>query len=183
MTETERINKQAKAEPLTFERLRSVNVSRCERWHPKGINSWSLSDWAVAMVGEAGEACDVIKKLNRCRDGLAGNKVSEDDLRSELPNEIADTLLYVDLLAAAAGIDLADAVARKFDEVSERNGFPERLTSHLVGVCQWKFDHELYPGMNRYRTSCGADYANSRLPVGERCSCGGIVQEGDGDEQ
>lgn len=112
---------------LTFEMLRASNVTRCVRWHPKGINSWSLSDWAVAMAGEAGEACNVIKKLNRERDGLGGNSVSEQQLRDALGDEIADTLIYLDLLAAAAGIDLAEAVKRKFNAVSVRMSFPERL--------------------------------------------------------
>lgn len=112
---------------LTFAQLREANATRCERWHPEGISSWSLSDWATAAAGEMGELCNVIKKLNRVRDDLPGNKESPAQLMAELPKEIADTVLYLDLLAAAAGIDLAEAVAAKFNEVSERNGFPERI--------------------------------------------------------
>lgn len=115
---------------LTFERLRAANLRRCARWHPGGIGDWSLSDWAVAMAGEAGEAgeaCNVVKKLNRERDGITGNAKGEGDLREDLAAEIADTLIYLDLLAARAGIDLAAAVIDKFNAVSERNGYPDRL--------------------------------------------------------
>lgn len=103
------------------------NLQRCLRWHPAGINSWSLSDWAVALAGEVGELCDAVKKLNRVRDGLVGNKVPEHELHAALWKEAADVYLYLDLFARAARFDLANAVRLKFNEVSERNGFPERL--------------------------------------------------------
>lgn len=112
---------------LTFDELRRVNLARCRRWHPGGVADWSLSDWAVAMAGEAGEACNVVKKLNRERDAIGGNKDADGDLRGALAAEIADTLLYLDLLAARAGINLDAAVADKFNAVSVRMGFPERL--------------------------------------------------------
>ena len=89
---------------------------------PRGLHGWSLSDWGVALAGETGEACDVIKKLNRARDGLSGNKLTTDELQLELAEELADTLAYLDLLAAAAGINLAGAYRQKFNEVSERHG-------------------------------------------------------------
>lgn len=112
---------------LSFGELRRANVSRCARWHPEGLNSWSLSDWAVAAAGEMGEACDLIKKLNRVRDGLVGNRADEAELRAALGKEIADTVIYLDLLAERAGIDLSAVIRAKFNEVSARNGFPERL--------------------------------------------------------
>lgn len=114
---------------LTFAELREVNRSRCARWHPGGIYDWSLSDWGVATAGELGEALNVVKKLNRVRDGLRGNDVDEEALRAQLGDEIADTAIYLDLLAERAGIDLADAIARKFNRTSEKNGFPERLSA------------------------------------------------------
>lgn len=104
-----------------------LNLQRCLRWHPQGINSWSLADWAVAMAGEAGELCNVVKKLNRVRDGLPGNTATPLELRKELIKEIADVYLYLDLLAQSEDIDLFQAVKSKFNEVSIKHGFPERL--------------------------------------------------------
>lgn len=63
---------------LTFECFSAVNRKRCES--PDGFNhaldSWSLSDWFLAVLGEFGEAANVGKKLNRVRDGIPGNKES-----------------------------------------------------------------------------------------------------------
>lgn len=118
--------------PLDFTTLAQANLSRCLRWHPNGgVQSWSLSDWGVAMAGECGEACNVIKKMNRLRDGLVGNEKFSDRtdpaLRSQLADELADLVIYADLVAQAAGLDLAHSIASKFNAVSIRNGFPERL--------------------------------------------------------
>ena len=43
------------------------------------------------------------------------------------PRELADTVAYADLLAQYYGIDLGRAVREKFNHVTERAGFPERL--------------------------------------------------------
>lgn len=112
---------------LTFASLREANLSRCGRWHPGGLSDWSLSDWFTATAGEFGEAANVAKKLNRERDGIAGNDQSESELRAQLADELADVLIYLDILAASEGIDLAEAVRQKFNRTSEKVGFPERL--------------------------------------------------------
>jgi NTP pyrophosphatase (non-canonical NTP hydrolase) len=112
---------------MDFATLRAANLSRCARWHPRGLSEWSLSDWFTATMGELGEAANVAKKLNRERDGIAGNTVSEEQLHADLADEIADVAIYLDILAASEGIDLAKAIARKFNATSEKVGFPERL--------------------------------------------------------
>lgn len=112
---------------MSFDGLRAANMSRCSRWHPRGLNEWSLSDWFTATMGELGEAANIAKKLNRERDGIAGNTVPEEQLRAELADEIADVAIYLDILAASEGIDLQRAIAAKFNKTSEKVGFPERL--------------------------------------------------------
>ena len=103
------------------------NRLRALRWHPAGIDSWSLSDWAVALAGETGELCNVVKKLNRVRDGIAGNKEPAALLQRALADEIADVFIYLDLFAHRAGVNLEDCIRAKFNETSARVGFPERL--------------------------------------------------------
>ncbi len=110
---------------LTFDAFHQVNVSRCLRWHPAGIESWSPSDWITAIVGELGEMASLIKMRNRERDGLPGNKFSP--TTEDIAKEAADVFIYLDLFCAANGIDLGAAVKQKFNEVSERVGFPERI--------------------------------------------------------
>lgn len=112
---------------LTFDEFRAANVARCLKWHPAGINSWSPSDWLTAVTGELGELASLLKMQNRERDGLPGNKFSP--TRKQIADELADVLTYLDLLAAAMGVNLGAAAVEKFNEVSERVGFPDRLRS------------------------------------------------------
>jgi len=110
---------------FTFDQFRAANITRCNRWHPAGINSWSTSDWIVALVGEVGELASLIKMQNRERDGLKGNKFSP--TKKQISDEIADIQTYLDLLAASLEINLGQASIDKFNEISIRNSFPERL--------------------------------------------------------
>jgi NTP pyrophosphatase (non-canonical NTP hydrolase) len=117
--------------------LRAINAARCARWHGPDTEPWSLADWSNAMCGEAGEAANVVKKIRRIdtgtdqdlidfpRDPTERRRIFVDLLAAEL----ADVVIYADLVAAAEGIDLAAAVVEKFNAVSEREGFPERLVS------------------------------------------------------
>lgn len=101
------------------------NLSRCQS--PHGFNhplsSWSLSDWMTATMGELGEAANVLKKLNRVRDGVPGNKETPEELRSMFADELADAFIYLDLLAQAAGIDFPNAIRSKFDRTSQKIGY------------------------------------------------------------
>lgn len=179
--------------------ISKVNLSRALRWHPKGLASWSMSDWACALGGEVGEVCevienplqinhaaalkqlaneigdvyayldlfaqscgaslrtcvegysgkfiynhsqqalalalakysgklqDVVKKLNRVRDGLAGNRQSAIELDRLLMEYIGAMGITLELLAECSGLHLVACVVDKFNDVSERMGLPERL--------------------------------------------------------
>ena len=100
-------------DPLTFQRLRETNVRRCREAFKRCLSDWSLAEWSNAMAGECGEACNLTKKM------LRGDKGGKRDIK-ELGKEIADVVVYADLLAAAAGIDLEKAIIEKFNEVSDR---------------------------------------------------------------
>ena len=103
------------------------NRKRCEA--PNGFNhkleSWSLSDWMTATAGEFGEAANIIKKLNRVRDGIPGNTETPEQLRTHLGDEIADVAIYLDLLAQAAGFDLETIREAKFLKSSQKIGYVE----------------------------------------------------------
>ncbi len=119
---------------LTFREVSAVNRERAREWHgsfPHPDDKWTGADWANAMQGEAGEAGNVVKKLRRIELGLPGNR-SYDDTRREalldkLADEIADTFIYLDLLATYYGVDIPAAVVRKFNRVSDELGLPQRL--------------------------------------------------------
>lgn len=111
---------------LNLEDLRRVNLARKARWHA-GAQPWSGADWSNAMCGEAGEAANVVKKLRRIETNIEQPTPPEHELVWALGEELADVVIYVDLLAQHYGIDLAAQVIDKFNVVSDRYEFPEKL--------------------------------------------------------
>lgn len=122
---------------MDLQTLRDTNVARCARWHEgfpehtgPPYSEWLISDWSNAMGGECGEAQNVVKKIRRLDTGTRGRAAEADRaaLVEKLADEIADTILYADLLAAKEGIDLSAAIVRKFNATSEEYELPERLS-------------------------------------------------------
>ena len=102
-----------KRSQLSFKDLRAISLQRCnDSFFP--IESKDGPWWGNAMAGECGEACNIVKKIDR--DGWTP------ELQQALAKELADVVTYADLLAARFGIDLGCAVAVKFNEVSKRVG-------------------------------------------------------------
>lgn len=103
------------------------NLRRCEA--ANGFNhklsDWSLSDWMTATLGELGEAANIVKKLNRVRDGIKGNAETSEQLHKALADELADAAIYLDLLAQAAGFDLETIREAKFAASSKKIGYFE----------------------------------------------------------
>ena len=118
---------------LTFERLAKINHQRCCRWHEGGPAGWSVVDWSNAAAGEMGETCNAVKKLRRVEGGLAnisepGRQLYErGDAVKQIGQEIADTIIYLDLLAQHLGLDTGELIREKFNATSKKYGFPERL--------------------------------------------------------
>lgn len=125
---------------LTFNTLRGGNVARLpqfknrrgEQAHSEADGSdWKLSAWSNATLGELGEAANLIKKIER-------NDLTLDDARVELGKEFADVVIYLDLLAYRAGINLGQAVMDKFNEVSKRVG-----SNVVIDAEDWHYAAEL----------------------------------------
>ncbi len=96
---------------------------------PTGFNhklsSWSMSDWMTALAGEVGEVANIVKKLNRIRDGIPGNKEDKEELIHALGHELADIAIYLDLFAQAAGYNLEVLREVKFQITSRKIGYTE----------------------------------------------------------
>lgn len=108
--------------------LREKGNSRRDRWHTPDTEPWTGADWSNAMCGEAGEAANVVKKLRRIETGTGSpDGPTEFELLGMLADELGDVIAYADLLAQHYDIDLRAAIARKFNAVSIREGFPERI--------------------------------------------------------
>jgi NTP pyrophosphatase (non-canonical NTP hydrolase) len=108
------------ADKLDFDGLRYVNIKRCEELYFP-LNDWSPTDWACALSGETGEACNKIKKLRR------GDNIPLKDVADEL----ADIIIYVDLLAARLKIDLEEAIISKFNEDTDK--IAKKLNKTFLG--------------------------------------------------
>lgn len=119
--------------PLTFEEVIAASIPRANIWHGGDFKNWSVADWAVAFGGEAGEVLNAVKKLRRIEDHAPNVNDPERQLSTraaavaKIGDELADTFLYMVLLAARENIDLPAAIIRKFNETSVRYGFPQRL--------------------------------------------------------
>jgi NTP pyrophosphatase (non-canonical NTP hydrolase) len=87
-----------------LEALRTANVARNEEW-------WGDATPATAMfranelAGEAGEACNILKKLDRERMGLQGSRATI----GALTEELADVVICCDLLGMHQKIEFPEA--------------------------------------------------------------------------
>lgn len=108
----------------TFDTLRAANEHRQRYWDNGSLD---LAFRGVELAGEAGEALNVIKKLERERRGVAGSRATLD----QLADELADVVICADLIAMAEGINLDEAIARKFNATSVKVGLPTRLVRTL----------------------------------------------------
>ncbi len=101
----------------TLKELREKSVERCNTSFSRGLMDWSPTDWSNAMAGECGETCNLTKKM------LRGDSIPLQDVAFE----IADVIIYADLLAARLGIDLVATIREKFNIVSDRVSSPIRM--------------------------------------------------------
>ena len=97
---------------MNFQLLNKANRERMATTeaYNKCRDEWSIADWSNALAGETGELCNWIKKIRR------GDKI---DL-AEVGKELADIVIYADLLAEQLGLNLGECVRSKFNEVSDR---------------------------------------------------------------
>ena len=106
---------------MSFENLRLANDFRQQEWDQD--NRIDLAYRGNELAGEVGEACNVIKKLERERHGIRGSRAT----REQLAEELADVIICADLIAMQAGINLEDAVREKFNATSEKYGLQTRM--------------------------------------------------------
>lgn len=106
---------------ITIEELQTAHTERQAEWCPEQVPD--LSFRGNEMAGEVGEACNVIKKLERERHGWRGSR----DTKEHLAEELADVVHTAILCAITAGIDLAPAIVKKFNDTSDKNALTVRL--------------------------------------------------------
>jgi NTP pyrophosphatase (non-canonical NTP hydrolase) len=114
---------------LTFEGLRRANMQRLPMFkdgqgrvnHTKADGSdWSPAQWLQAVVGELGEYANLRKKVER-------GDLTMDQAHERLSSELADVVIYLDLLAAQLCIDLGVAITTTWNAKSEKLDIPLRI--------------------------------------------------------
>lgn len=112
--------------------LKKVNEKRSEKGFNVKLLDWKLSQWSNAVAGEVGELCNIIKKVergdyherpkNQSENKDFNNAYAAKDYRADIGKEVADIVIYLDLLCKRENLDLGAEIVKKFNEVSERVG-------------------------------------------------------------
>jgi len=104
----------------SFNGIRNANRDRVLYF---SHDEWNAAEWGNALAGETGELCNILKKM--IRQMPSDPCISE--LRNDAAKEIADVFLYLDFVAAYLDLDLLACIRAKFNETSEKHGFPHRI--------------------------------------------------------
>lgn len=109
---------------LTFRTLRDANIKRLPLFkNNKGVlahskkdgSDWSPAQWLQAIVGELGEYANLRKKVER-------GDITFEEAKPLLADELADVVIYLDILATQLGITLGEAVMQKWNKTSIKAG-------------------------------------------------------------
>lgn len=123
---------------LDLDVLRKANLARLPQFkNAKGNpahtscdgSDWSPTDWMTAVTGELGEAANLIKKLRR-------DDFSLEECRDEIADELADVLVYLDILCYQLGIDLSDSTINKWNKKSEQVDCDIRISEDGVHLSE-----------------------------------------------
>lgn len=131
---------------LTFRTLRDGNIKRLPLFkrkdgkpaHMKPDGSdWSPAAWLQAVIGELGEYANLRKKVER------GDFPQHDMpvVLNKLGSELADVVIYLDLLASQLGIDLGEAVMTTWNKKAADLGIPMYLDAE-----DWHYSRQLTDG-------------------------------------
>jgi NTP pyrophosphatase (non-canonical NTP hydrolase) len=125
---------------LTFRTLRHANVRRLPLFKTKDGqwahsvadgSDWSPASWLQAVIGELGEYANLRKKVER-------GDFPFEQVKDKLASELADVVIYLDLLAFRMGIDLSEAVMRTWNKKAADLGIPM-----VIDAEDWHYTRKL----------------------------------------
>lgn len=97
---------------MDLDDLRYASKQRQIEW--SGSDKATLEFRALEVAGECGEVAEAVKKYLRSVYGIKGSTATVEDIADEM----ADAIIAIDLLAEKLGIDLSEAVKKKFNMTS-----------------------------------------------------------------
>jgi len=106
---------------LRFDVLQQACSERAKEWDDPDL---PLSYFGNELAGEVGEACNVVKKLERARYGMVGSR----DTVDHLADECGDAMICLVRLANKAGFDLGEITHAKFNRTSAKNGLTTMIS-------------------------------------------------------
>jgi NTP pyrophosphatase (non-canonical NTP hydrolase) len=121
---------------------------------------WSDSDWFLELVGEIGEAGNIIKKLNR-------GDANREQLQDKLSEEFSDILFCLLFNCAKHKINLELAATNKFNLDSIKRGTEIRLGNNIPVSSMRVFGldmQQVYSLICYFRSRTGIENVISLLP-------------------
>jgi NTP pyrophosphatase (non-canonical NTP hydrolase) len=112
-----------KDDVIIYETLEDAIEARFQEWDAMTPVAIPPSFYGNELAGEIGEACNIVKKLDREMMGLPGSRATV----RELGDELADGLICLKRLAAYFNIPLDEVAKRKFNATSEKVGLRTRV--------------------------------------------------------
>ena len=112
--------------PLRFNQLTAANQARQGEFQDyyNIVDNWTPLEWSAAAGGELGELQNLLKKVRR------GDKdITQYQVLADVASEIADVIIYLDLLAYKLNIDLGQAVAATFNNKTKKLGLSTLIDS------------------------------------------------------
>lgn len=104
---------------MTFKEFQKLNKKRCDDVFE---SKWPVQNWCLAIAGEAGELCNIVKKVIR-------GDFTLESKREEILLEVADVITYCDLLISELEADTEQVLMTKFNLVSMRRGWKNNVPS------------------------------------------------------
>ena len=116
---------------LTLKEYQKRNIEHSRIAFPQCMK-WEITEWTNAMAGEAGEACNLTKKVRRGDFNLGSEievKGEKMTVQKAILKELADVICYASILMSVLGADIEEEVNHKFHEVlardeAKRSGIP-----------------------------------------------------------
>ena len=113
---------------MKFHDFQKTNQQRSKEWmQDQGSDIERLLFHSNELGDECGEVQGAVKKYVRMKWGIPGG-LDEDEAWNAVCDEIADVITVAFLLADWFGIDVARAVASKFNRVSDKHGFDIKIS-------------------------------------------------------
>ena len=101
---------------LKFNELRSINLERSIKSYGHEPSDKPIESWLSWLIDEVGE-------LNQA--------IYDESNKEEIADEIADCVIYLDLLSQSIGLNLGEIVRNKFNKTSDKINSDIKINQYM----------------------------------------------------